>query len=543
MAAQGAATEAGQPAGSAAEPPVSFGFVIDNRKCIGCHACTVACKAENGVPLNVFRTWVKVVEAGAFGTGRRHFQVTRCNHCANAPCVTACPTRALFTRPDGIVDFNPARCIGCRACMHACPYDALYLDPVDRTAAKCNFCAPRVDAGLLPACVIACPTKAIVAGDLNDPASEIVHIVGREPVSVRRPDQRTVPKLFYVDASQATLDPLLAYREPAYQWSDRPSPDEEWQPPLPPPQPADSAAPEAAPRLAYDVEHPRPWGARVAASLWTRALGTGALLVAALLVAAGAAGAGPPSWAEFWLLGLAAPGLSLGLTLLTAALLAADLTRPGRCLRVLTAPNPRSWLARSAFLLLLVLAVAATWLGFAAAGSVPAPVVATAIVVALLAVLAGARLFAQLEGRDLWQNPLTDWQALAQALVGGAALCLPLAALGGADELAGRLAGLLAAALAMHALAVACALIGPQRSQSAAEAAYALIGGRYRNRFWGLVAAGGTLLPLLLLIVGLAPPAPALAPVLPTLASPLALVGLWTYHDLWLRAGQLVPQS
>ena len=91
----------------------SYGFLIDQRKCIGCHACTVACKMENEVPVGSFRTWVKYIEKGEFPNTRRYFSVMRCNHCADAPCVTICPTKALYTRDDGIVDFDNGRCIGC----------------------------------------------------------------------------------------------------------------------------------------------------------------------------------------------------------------------------------------------------------------------------------------------------------------------------------------------------------------------------------------------------------------------------------------------
>ena len=113
---------------------MNYGFVIDNRKCIGCHACSVACKSENGVPLGVYRTWVKYVETGQFPDTRRHFQVTRCNHCANPPCVRICPVAAMYQRRDGIVEFDPSVCIGCKACMQACPYEAIYIDPDSHTA-------------------------------------------------------------------------------------------------------------------------------------------------------------------------------------------------------------------------------------------------------------------------------------------------------------------------------------------------------------------------------------------------------------------------
>src|SRR5687768_16384743 len=127
---------------------MNFGFVIDNSSCIGCHACSTACKSENEVPIGVYRTWVKSVEVGLFPDVRRSFQVTRCNHCANPPCVTICPTSAMHRRPDGIVDFASDSCIGCKACTQACPYDAIHMDPESHTAAKCNFCAHRTDLGL-----------------------------------------------------------------------------------------------------------------------------------------------------------------------------------------------------------------------------------------------------------------------------------------------------------------------------------------------------------------------------------------------------------
>ena len=158
-----------------------FGFALDQRSCIGCHACTVACKQEHDIDLGVFRTWVKYIEEGTFPDTRRYFSVLRCNHCDDAPCVSICPTQALFRREDGIVDFDSDRCIGCKACMNACPYDALYIDPNSHTAAKCNFCAHRVDQGLKPSCEIVCPTQAIISGDLDDPDSEISRLIDTVP--------------------------------------------------------------------------------------------------------------------------------------------------------------------------------------------------------------------------------------------------------------------------------------------------------------------------------------------------------------------------
>ncbi len=133
---------------------MNYGFVIDNRMCIGCHACTVVCKSEHDVPIGVNRTHVKYIEKGMFPNNTREFSVHRCNHCADAPCVEICPTTALYTRADGIVDFDNDRCIGCKSCTQACPYDALYIDPDTNTAAKCNYCAHRLDHEHEPAYIV-----------------------------------------------------------------------------------------------------------------------------------------------------------------------------------------------------------------------------------------------------------------------------------------------------------------------------------------------------------------------------------------------------
>src|SRR3989304_3829347 len=118
------------------------------------------------------------------------------------PCPTSptpppdSPPSAMHTRPDGIVDFDKGICIGCKACIAACPYDAIFMNPEDHSAEKCNLCAHRLALGLEPACAVVCPVEAILVGDLNDPASRASEIVNREPVSVRRPEKGKQQKLF-----------------------------------------------------------------------------------------------------------------------------------------------------------------------------------------------------------------------------------------------------------------------------------------------------------------------------------------------------------
>ncbi|UHQ96278.1 polysulfide reductase NrfD (plasmid) [Natrinema halophilum] len=146
----------------------------------------------------------------------------RCNHCDDSPCTDVCPVTALWEREDGIVDFDPDRCIGCVACMQGCPYDALYIDPETSTAAKCNYCSHRVDAGREPACVTVCPEDAIISGDMEDNDTEITATMSRQEVQARKPEKGTEPKLFYVDGDEGSTTPGTSGREDHYMWSDAP---------------------------------------------------------------------------------------------------------------------------------------------------------------------------------------------------------------------------------------------------------------------------------------------------------------------------------
>jgi Fe-S-cluster-containing dehydrogenase component/formate-dependent nitrite reductase membrane component NrfD len=507
---------------------VRYGFVIDHRRCIGCHACTVACKEENQVPLGAFRTWVKYVERGTFPDTRRYFAVLRCNHCDAAPCVAICPTRALYRRADGIVDLDGDRCIGCKSCMQGCPYDALYIDPDTRTAAKCHYCAHRVEVGLAPACVIVCPEEAIVAGDLDDPRSRIARLVATAPVQVRKPDQGTQPKVFYVGADGSALAPSLQAPGERYLWAQRPAHEVDLVRMVA--DVADRARGDGAvARTVYDAPHaPPPWGWRVAAYLWTKSIASGTLLLAALAVLTGGAGAG-------LLVGVAAPLVALVFLALTAGLLVADLKRPDRFHYILLRANPGSWLVLGAWVLMGYGLAGAAWLVAGWAGRADW-LFGLAVPVMLLATAAAgysAFLFRQAEGRDFWQSALLLPQLLVSAVVAGAAaLLLVQTALGGPGL--ATLGRVLAAGLAAHLLIVLAELYGSHATVDTSRAARLITEGRWSTRFWVVVIAAGTLLPIALL---------GLLPALAAIAAALALIGLWVYEDLWLAAGQAIPLS
>jgi len=184
---------------------VRYGFLVDLRRCIGCQSCAVACKSENDVPLAVFRSWVKVVEKGAHPSTRKSFLPLLCNNCEDPICVTVCPVRANRKRPDGIVTYDPHRCVGCRYCMAACPYEVRYIHPIKKIVEKCHWCMHRVDKGLLPACVEACPVGARIFGDLNDHESEISRMIASNSTQVLMPEMGTDPKVFYIGLDEAAV--------------------------------------------------------------------------------------------------------------------------------------------------------------------------------------------------------------------------------------------------------------------------------------------------------------------------------------------------
>jgi Fe-S-cluster-containing dehydrogenase component/formate-dependent nitrite reductase membrane component NrfD len=495
--------------------------LLDQSKCIGCHACTTACKSENEVPVGVTRTYVKSVDVGIFPQARRAFQVTRCNQCEDAPCVAACPTEAMYKRDDGIVDFNKEICIGCKACIAACPYDAIFINPEDHSAEKCNMCAHRLDVGLEPACVTVCPVEAIVVGDLNDPTSKVSQVVNREPVQVRRPEKETRPGVYYKGAHEATLDPLAARRPDGglFAWATQRGGAGSVTSGHP-----ERGTSQAAALLSYDVPHQAPWGWRVSLYTWTKSLAAGGFAVPVLL-----AGTGYLSWANDvtrW----AAPLLALAFLAVTGVLLIADLKHPERFYLIFTKHHWRSWLVRGSVIISGFGALATAYLLTSLIGG-SAETARQVLGWAGLPFAVGtavytAYLFAQAKGRDLWQSPLLAPHLAVQAALAGAAAVLPLLAWLAPGRAVTADEVLLAVTAGIHLLLVAGEVSQPHVTAHARLAVHELAFGSLRVPFWASTV---------LLLGAVA------APWMGTPATALALLGLLGYEHAYVQAGQRVP--
>ncbi len=536
---------------------MKYGFIIDNRKCIGCHACTTACKQEHDVPLGVFRTWVKQVEKGKFPNTRRVFSVMRCNHCTNAPCVEICPVEALFFRKDGIVDFDKNRCIGCRSCMQACPYDALYIDPESHTAAKCNYCAHRVDIGLEPACVNVCPEHAIISGDMDNPDTEIATLLAQEQVTVRKAAKGTVPNLFYIDGDEWSLNPtatergdyaVVAQSRGVGHYTEKLAFDGDNLVIAALAANGNSHTAGEAPtgvksidalmgqeaRRYYDApDKGILWGREVWSYVWTKAIAAGAFLAPFL---AWFFGKGDLLTATDWWV---SAGMSMGFLMLTTFLLVKDLDQPLRFLYVLLRPQWQSWLVKGGYALTLYGGLLALWmlsmaLGWEAAQS--AIMVVTAILAVITAVYT-AFLFAQAKGRDFWQSPTLPLHMLTHSLMAGAAAFLIVGlVMTPAPEWQLFLTQILGWALGAN-LVILLLELGTTHASADAEATVKMIlKGAYSRRFWLGTMLVGNVAPLVLLYF-------AEGGIVNALAGALALAGIFVTEQIWVEAPQRIALS
>ena len=174
-----------------------YAMTVDTRRCVGCHACVIACKTENALPLGSYRDWILTETRGRFPDLSMEIRSTRCNHCDDPPCVSCCPTGASHVDEGGAVLVTHGKCTGCKACIAACPYDARYPHP-EGYADKCTFCLHRVRKGQLPACVEICPTRALKFGDLNDSASEVSRLVRSRKHKVLKPETGCEPMQYFL---------------------------------------------------------------------------------------------------------------------------------------------------------------------------------------------------------------------------------------------------------------------------------------------------------------------------------------------------------
>jgi Fe-S-cluster-containing dehydrogenase component/formate-dependent nitrite reductase membrane component NrfD len=536
------------------EEGLRYGFVIDQTTCIGCHACTVACKTEHQVPLGVNRTWVKYVEQGTWPDTMRSFSIMRCNQCTDAPCVAICPTSSLHKRSDGIVDFDTSICIGCKSCMQACPYDALYIDPHDHTAQKCNYCVHRVEIGIEPACVIVCPEKAIIAGDLDDPGSRIAAMVASGTLTQRAVERGTKPNVWYKGAEPANLAPLAATRtDDGGIWRDPAGIENSWLDVDLSGGGTDTMTPSRRvtddaghPRVVYATDFPMPWGWRVSSYFLTKAISAGIAIAALVAVIFGVA-------IESMWMRVAAPLLGGLLLLLTGVLLVLDLKRPDRFYYLLTKGNPSSWLVRGAWILTAQAIAFAAWFlagAFQQAGLVRGAIWVSAIIGFGTAGYT-AFLFAQARGRQLWNGPLLVWHMIAAALTVGGGISLiaslvsetstefgatePLTV--GNDLALGTEAFTWTMLIGAVVLGIVAAFEAAQKhSPDAARAYHHMTRGVFAFEYWvGLVfcvvsptiSAGAVLL--------------GTPPVVGAGAGLAAMVGVWMVDDAFVKAGQSVP--
>lgn len=404
--------------------------------------------------------------------------------------------------------------------MAACPYDAIFINPDDHSAEKCNFCAHRLDVGLEPACVVVCPTEAIFVGDLNDPSSRAAKVINREAVAVRKPEKATLPALYYKGAHQATLDPLAAMRPSGstFMWSEIQTG----------PKVTNSGTPKgahsnssAAALVSYDMAHAVPWGWKVSLYTWTKGIAAGVYPVIILLALFGKLAFGSA------LVKFVGPAISLGALSVTGILLIADLKHPERFYLILLRPQPKSWLVKGGFILLGYGGILSASIFFGILGNASAIKILALPTIALAIGTAGytAFLFSQSKARDLWQSPLLLPQLLVQAALLGVGVAVLLRS-EFSKAVGQSLIDIFVALVVVHTVVVVAELVTGHPSAHAKLAIWEMTRGSMAGWFW-LGCAG------IALGVG--------ALVQPEIAVLIAFSGLLGYEHSYVRSAQLVP--
>lgn len=201
---------------------VRYGMLIDLKSCNGCKACMTACKANHSIPVGehegreYYRIWSAEVELGAFPYVIRNMTPLLCMQCEEPPCVDVCPIPgAIYRREDGIVLINEEKCNGCKLCIPACPYGALYLREDKGVIDKCTFCVENIDEGLPLECVKACPADAMFFGDLDNPESQISKLIKKWDARPLQPELGTKPSVYYT-AHAARLRGTIVSQKTGY---------------------------------------------------------------------------------------------------------------------------------------------------------------------------------------------------------------------------------------------------------------------------------------------------------------------------------------
>ena len=180
-------------------PERRYAMVVELKKCFNCKGCVIACRAENNVPLQISRNWIK--ESGVRGKYPflgMTFEPAACNHCEDPPCERVCPTRATYRTPEGIVMVNNRRCVGCKYCIQACPYNARFVNHRDKVIEKCTFCIHRLEEGRQPACTETCMGGARHFGNILDPGSDVSKLLAQKDSYVSKKEAGTLPAFYYV---------------------------------------------------------------------------------------------------------------------------------------------------------------------------------------------------------------------------------------------------------------------------------------------------------------------------------------------------------
>jgi hypothetical protein len=440
--------------------------------------------------------------------------------------------------------------------MQACPYDALYIDPETNTAAKCNYCAHKIDGGYEPACVIVCPVEAIISGDLNDPESNIALMVANEDTMTRKPEKMTDPNLYYVNGTNEMLDPNATLQDGKYLWSEQSagvghyakyadkrlseSDTENLLVQLAMENSARTGKPidkRAIDNVAQEIQqnvdtqearrvYDSPskgvlWGWEVPAYVWTKAIATGTFLMMAV-------------W-HFFNGGLESSSEMAGLitTLvfmgLTGGLLVKDIDRPDRFLYVLLRPQWKSWLVRGAYIITgfggLVslklldnyLQLGFDWLWI------------PGLVFAGLGAVYTAFLFNQARARDLWQTPIQSAiHMLVHAIMAGSVVMMIIA-----PESFQWMASILLWGIVANVLIIAKEILLPHDTPDTKKAIELMTKGYYSKYFWAGIVIGN-LIPIVVLNA---------FPSMLLIAGGLSLVGIYLTEFVRIRVPQMIPLS